>query len=185
MRWGTIIIMMKRIVIVGSGGSGKSTLAKQIGSLRSLDVTHLDSLFWKPGWIRASAQEQQSILDEIINRASWIIEGDHMRTQSFRFAVADTIIFLDFPRSVCLWRTTKPFIQNRGTSRLGMAAGCPERLHWTLLNWVWRYPQDNRPKVIENIERCAKGRRIIILRRPQDTRQFVADLVNTDPGRMP
>jgi adenylate kinase family enzyme len=170
---------MKRIVIVGSGGSGKSTLAQQIGSALGLEVIHLDSVFWKPGWVRASEQEQQAILDEAVKHQAWIIDGDHLRTQDLRFAAADTIIFLDYPRALCVWRTIKRFLQYRGTNRTGVAAGCPERLNWTLLKWVWRYPVDNRSQVIENIKRYSEGRQVIVLRDQQAVKQFTRSLTRS------
>jgi adenylate kinase family enzyme len=168
---------MNRIVIVGSGGSGKSTLAKQLSLVLGLDVVHLDSVFWKPGWNRTSPLEQQCILNKIVCRSRWIIDGDHIRTQPFRFAASDTIIFLDFPRAICLWRMVKRFVQNRGKNRLGMAEGCPERINWTLLRWVWHYPLDNRPQVIENIKRYAEGNQVIVLKRPKEVKTFLADLM--------
>ena len=170
---------MNRIVIVGSGGSGKSTAAKQLGLALSLEVIHLDRLFWKPGWVRVPPPEQEAIIQEIISRPSWIIDGDHLRTQPLRFAAADTILFLDFPRCVCLWRTVKRFFQHWRRSRPGMAEGCPERLSWLLLQWVWRYPTDTRPQVMENIRQYAEGRQVIALRGPRDVPSFLCSLINT------
>ena len=164
---------MNRIVIVGSGGSGKSTLARQVGLALCLEVTHLDGLFWKPGWVRISAADQEGAVSEIISRAKWIIDGDHLRTQPARFGAADTILFLDFPRGICLWRTVKRFFQYQGRSRVGMALGCRERLNLTLLRWVWRYPLDNRAQVLGNITRYGKDCRVVTLRSPKAVRQFL------------
>lgn len=164
---------MNRIVIAGSGGSGKSTLAVQIGLALGVEVTHLDGLFWKPGWVRVSPSEQEAIVSEIVSRAKWIIDGDHLRTQPTRFGAADTIVFLDFPRSVCLGRTVRRFFQYWGRSRPGMAEGCPERVDFTLTKWVWRYLLDNRAQVIDNINRCAQGREVVTLRSPKEVRRFL------------
>jgi adenylate kinase family enzyme len=167
---------MKRIIIVGSGGSGKSTLAHQLGELLHLNVIHLDALFWKPGWVRVSNDEQQRILADAIERDEWIIDGDHVRTQGYRFAAADTIIFLNFPRTTCLWRVFKRRLQYRGTNRLGLARGCPKRLNWTLLKWVWRYPVDVRPQVVSNIQKHSHGRKVIVLRSPAQVENFINTL---------
>jgi adenylate kinase family enzyme len=48
---------MKKIVLIGSGGSGKSTLARQLGEKLEINVLHLDSLFWKPGWVETPREE--------------------------------------------------------------------------------------------------------------------------------
>lgn len=165
--------MMQRIVIVGSGGSGKSTLAVQVGLALGVEVIYLDSLFWKPDWVRISAAEQEAIVREVVSCAGWIIDGDHLRTQPARFGAADAIIFLDFPRWICVWRTITRFFRYRGRSRTGMAAGCLERLNWVLLRWVWRYPSDNREQVLGNIRRYGKGRRVVTLCSPKEVRQFL------------
>lgn len=168
--------MMQRIVIVGSGSSGKSTLAQQIGESLGLGVVHLDRLLWKPGWVRISPQEQEAVVADAVSGPKWIIDGDHPRTQAIRFAASNTIIFLDFPRWICVLRTVKRFLQNRGRSRVGMAAGCPERLNLTLLRWVWRYPQDNRAQVLENIMRRGEGCRVVTLRSPKEVQRFLGAL---------
>jgi adenylate kinase family enzyme len=173
---GTIFNVMQRIVIVGSGGSGKSTLAKQLGIVLSLEVLYLDRLLWKPGWVRLSPQEQKAVITLAVSGPSWIVEGDHIRTQPLRFEASDTIIFLDFPQWICLWRTFKRFALNYGQGRLGMAEGCPERLNWTLLKWVWRYSLDNRAQVISNIEQYADGRKVIVLGSSQEVKQFLSQL---------
>ncbi|MEZ4586890.1 MAG: isopentenyl transferase family protein [Gemmatimonadales bacterium] len=42
---------MRRILILGSGGSGKTTLALQVSETTGHPVVHLDSLYWKAGWV--------------------------------------------------------------------------------------------------------------------------------------
>ncbi len=42
---------MKRVAISGCGGTGKSTLARRLGKITGLPIYHLDSLYWKPGWV--------------------------------------------------------------------------------------------------------------------------------------
>ena len=172
--------MMKRIVIAGSGGSGKSTLAQQIGSVLGLDVVHLDCLLWKPGWVRLAPPEQEAVITEAVSGPRWVVEGDHIRTQPVRFAAADTIIFLDFSRRVCFWRTVQRFVLNCGKNRLGMAAGCPERLNGALLRWVWRYPLDNRAQVVDNIQRYAPGRKVVVLRSPKEVKRFLESLKTSE-----
>ena len=163
-------------MVIGSGGSGKSTFAGQVGPALGLEVTYLDRLFWKSGWVRVSPSGQEAIVSEIVSRTKWIIDGDHLRTQPARFAAADTVIFLDFPRILCLGRTVRRFFQYRGRSRVGMAADCPERLTLALLQWVWQYPNDNRGQVLENIARSGAGCRVVTLRDPEEARQFLGVL---------
>ena len=168
---------MRRVAIVGCGGSGKSTLARQLGTILRIDVYYLDALFWKPGWVRVSESEQLGILADILKLEKWIIDGDHPTTQALRFSRADTIIFLDMPTVICLWNTIRRTLEYWGRTRLGAANGCPERINWTLLKWIWLYPIVNRPNVVDNIERCSDGRHIIIMHRPAQVRKFVRELM--------
>jgi adenylate kinase family enzyme len=160
---------VKRIAIVCPGGSGKSVLAQRLGTLLDLDVVHLDSALWRPGWVRVSPQEQRAIVTDAVMRPKWIIDGDHIRTQETRFQAADTIIFLDFGRCVCLRRVVAPFVRHRGSNRMGVAESCPERLNWALLKWTWRYPNDN-------IEQFSTGRKVIVLRSPRDVDKLIAEI---------
>jgi adenylate kinase family enzyme len=48
---------MKKILIIGSGGAGKSTLSRQLGNILNLEVIHLDSLYWHPGWVETPKPE--------------------------------------------------------------------------------------------------------------------------------
>ncbi|MDZ8035131.1 hypothetical protein [Nostoc sp. DedSLP04] len=48
---------MKKILIIGSGGAGKSTLARELGTILSLEVIHLDAWYWNPGWVETPKTE--------------------------------------------------------------------------------------------------------------------------------
>src|SRR5687767_13471517 len=45
----------RHIAIVGVSGSGKTTLAQQLARRLELRHVELDSLYWDPGWAKASA----------------------------------------------------------------------------------------------------------------------------------
>ena len=89
---------MRRIVVIGNAGTGKSTLSRRIGALLGIEVFHLDTILWKPGWQRASDDEFIARQSEILRRPAWVIDGlavwDSIRP---RLEAADTIIFPDYP----------------------------------------------------------------------------------------
>lgn len=132
---------MKRVIIIGSGGAGKSTLARRLGHATGIDVIHLDSLFWRPNWTPTPKEEWVEKVAELIDRDSWIIDGNFGGTRELRMAACDTIIWVDTPRSVCLYRALKRVLKYRNRSRPDMADGCNEKLDLDFLRWIWNYPK--------------------------------------------
>ena len=53
-----------------------------------------------------------------------------------RLDTADTVVFLDFNRFICLFRVIKRYLNYRGRSRPDMGEGCPEKLDAEFLRWV-------------------------------------------------
>jgi len=77
-------------------------------------VIHLDKIFWKPGWVESSKNEFIEKVQKIISKNdNWIIEGNYRSTFSIRFASADTIIFLDYKRRVCVYQSFKRYYMYR------------------------------------------------------------------------
>ncbi len=167
---------MKHIAIIGCSGSGKSTLAQQVGAILHIPVTHLDAIFWQPDWVKTPRDEWRRIQEELIKPASWIIDGNYTSTLDIRMAASDTIIFLDYPRTLCLYRAVKRRIQYAGKTRPDLASGCPERIDWSHLQWIWYYPTRDRKDVLQKLEHYATEHTIIILHNPIETRRFLEKL---------
>src|SRR5580765_7184882 len=95
--------VMKRILVIGSGGAGKSTFAKRLGEILKIEVIHLDSLYWKPGWIEPPKPEWKKTIERLLTRDFWVMDGNYSGTLDVRFEACDTVIFLDIARMICLW----------------------------------------------------------------------------------
>jgi len=111
---------MQRIAIVGCSGGGKSTLARELGAALKLPVIHLDALFWKPGWVEGDANEFREAVEAAVAADRWICEGNFIRASGLRFQRADTIIWLELPRLVCLWRAFVRLADDRAKAKLLM-----------------------------------------------------------------
>ena len=166
---------MQKILIIGSGGSGKSTLARELGTRPGIDVHHLDALLWKPNWTPATRQEQLATQSALIERESWIIDGNYGGTLDLRVVAADTVVFLDLPRTVCTYRVLKRMFIYRGKTRPDMGPGCEERFDPQFLNWVWDYPTSQRPAVLQRLHTLESEKDVIILRSRAEVRRFVAN----------
>lgn len=119
---------MKRVLLIGSGGAGKSTLARKMSKQLNITAFHLDKLLWKPNWQMTPKPEQAIIVNNLVRQDSWIIDGNYNGTLDIRVAAADTIVFLDRSRFVCIYQVFKRLLQYRGTSRPDMQDDCPEKL---------------------------------------------------------
>lgn len=130
---------MKRILVIGPCGAGKSTVAARLSAILELPVIHLDQLHWKPGWIEGSKEELHAVLEPVLQQDRWLIDGNYGSTMERRLKRADTVIYLDYPIPLCLWRAARRVWQFRGRSRPDMTEGCPERFDLEffryILNW--------------------------------------------------
>ncbi len=164
---------MRKVLVIGSGGAGKSTFARMLGGLLNLPVIHLDAHYWQPGWVEPPKDEWLETVEGLIARDAWVMDGNYSGTLAVRLAACDTVIFLDLPRPVCLWRVTKRSLMYRRARRPDMAEGCPEMLTWEFVRWVWGYKKRSRPKVVRRLEEHARNKRIIRLRSRAEVRKFL------------
>jgi adenylate kinase family enzyme len=164
---------MQRIMIVGSAGSGKSTLARRLGEQLDLPVVHLDTLYWRPGWVEPPQDVWREQVREAVQADAWVMDGNYSATFDLRFERADTAIFLDIPRRVCLYRVLKRSITHRGRVRSDCAPGCPERLEWFFLKWVWSFPAQRRPAMIQRLENAPASVNVVHLRNDREIEGFL------------
>ncbi|MEZ0609921.1 AAA family ATPase [Fibrella sp. WM1] len=133
---------MKRIAIFGSPGSGKSTLARQLSARTALPVIHLDTYYFNPGWVIKSDADFRQAITAAIAADGWITDGNYTNEsqRTGRIDRADTLILLERPRWLCLWRVIRRMVMYYGQVRPDQAAGCPERFDWAFLRFVWQFP---------------------------------------------
>ncbi|SFF03292.1 Adenylate kinase [Paenibacillus catalpae] len=167
---------MKRIAIIGSGGAGKSTLARKLGQVLDLEVSHLDAMFWKPNWVGVPREEQIMVQNELVDRKEWIIDGNYGGTLDIRLNAADTIIFLDYPRILCMYRAIKRSIQYRNKTRPDMGVDCKEKIDLQFMKWIWEYPKTGKPAVLSKLQQLSNDKQVVILKSPGEARRYLERL---------
>lgn len=90
------------MIVIGCPGSGKSTFSIKLSKLTKIPLYHLDLLNWNEDGINVKKSILLDRLEEILNMDSWIIDGNYGSSMEKRIIEADTIIFLDYPTTICL-----------------------------------------------------------------------------------
>lgn len=168
--------IMQKIAIIGAGGAGKSTLTRQLGEILSLPVYHLDALYWKPNWTPTPLEDWEAIQETLVQQDAWILDGNYSNTLRIRFQAADTIIFLDYPGWLCLWRVLQRRWKYLGKTRPDMGKGCPEKIDAEFLYWVWNYRRTRRPGILQRLAAYKTSKTVFIFTSPTQTKRFIKQL---------
>jgi adenylate kinase family enzyme len=167
---------MQRVLVIGSGGAGKSAFAVRLGRATGLPVIHLDAVYWQPEWQEPSKDAWAAMVTQLLSGKDWIMDGNYGGTMEQRLAACDTVVFLDMPRLLCIWRVLKRFVQYRGRTRPDLTPGCPEQLTWEFLSWIWTYPAQRRPRVLARLARLAPGQQALIFHSAREVDAFFDSL---------
>src|SRR6266487_2335270 len=142
---------LKRVLVIGAGGSGKTTVARRLARRTGLPLIHLDAHYWRPGWQPTPADEWRAQVQTFISGDAWIMDGNYGGTLDLRLEACDTVVFLDLPRLVCLWRVLRRQVRHFGQVRPELPPGCRERLSWEFLVWIWTYGSRRRGDVLRRL----------------------------------
>jgi len=111
---------------------------------------------------------------ELIASERWIIDGNYGGTLDMRLARADTVIDLEFPAWLCVWRILRRVAGSWGRTRPDMAGGCPERLNLEFLLYTATFPLKARKRTEAKLKRFTGT--LIRLTSPAAVRRFLASL---------
>jgi len=172
------MLSMQRVLIVGICGAGKSTLAREMAVRLDLPLVHLDRDFWQPGWTVPDQEWWEGRVQELVAGERWVMDGSYAATLHHRLPRADTIIHLDFPRRIALYRILMRIIGSYGRTRPDLANDCPEHFDWQFLQYAWDFPKTERPKIEKLLVTLERSQTVIRLTRPHEVRQFLEALTS-------
>lgn len=125
----------RRVLVVGSSGSGKTTTARLIAGELGIPHIELDALHWGPDWTAATAGEMRTRVQQAIGPDAWVVDGNYRsKTGTLVWDRADTVVWVNPPRPVAVWRSLTRTIR-RVATRQQLWNGNRER--WSSLMF-WR-----------------------------------------------
>jgi adenylate kinase family enzyme len=175
----------RRIAIVGNSGSGKSTLAAQVCGLLGCDHIELDSIHHLPNWTPIERDQMRKTVATRIESDTWVVDGNYRSfVQDLVFARADTVVWLDLPRSIVMPRIIRRTL-GRMVLRRELWNGNQEQFRnlfktdpaENIILWSWTQHEKYREQYLEAAVDPAHGHLTWVrITSPRQQREWVQSL---------
>ncbi len=147
---------MDRVLVAGSTGSGKTTLARKISARFGMPHYEMDALHHGPGWVKRP--EFEADVAKFAARERWVAEDQYHRyLGDLLWTRADTVVWLDLPRSLVMARVVRRSIWRLFT-QTELYNGNREELRGLFeadhpIWWAWSHFERKRMTVREYADR--------------------------------
>ena len=158
---------MKKVIVIGCCGSGKSTFARHLHACTGIPLFHLDQLNWNADKITVEKTVFLNRVKEVIQKDSWIINGNYGSSMEMRMQACDTVFFLDYPVDICIQgiydrvgkvRTDMPWVE--------------DEVDEDLIEFVKNYEKEDRPEVLNLLSKY-NGKDIHIFNTRKDAKAYL------------
>ncbi|MEW2162745.1 AAA family ATPase [Streptomyces sp. NPDC007084] len=180
---------MRRILVAGSTGAGKTTLARALSGRLGIPFHEMDALaITGPGW-----QENPSLVDDVARLTDgpgWVIDSfGHASVRDLLWARADTVVWLDYSRTVVMRRVLRRSAARTLLRRRIFGGNVETFGSWFTADhpawWAWSQYETRRADIAA---RCDAPRpaplTVVHLRTPGATKSFF-DRLPAPPAAMP
>lgn len=164
---------MHRILVIGCSCAGKSTFARQLAEITRLPLISLDAEFWQPGWRVTRRDAWRAKLSRLVAADRWIMDGHYGASLDIRLPRADTVLWLQHTRAVCMIRLAKRMVTGYRQVRIGMAPGCPERFDRDFVGYVWNFQRVQVPATWQALQTHGRHLEPVIFRRDAQVANFL------------
>jgi adenylate kinase family enzyme len=167
---------MRRVLVIGISGAGKSTFSRTLAARTGLPLIHLDREFWQPGWKITPREPWRAKVAELVQSEAWIMDGNYGASLDLRLPRADTAVWFDYPRHVCLGRALWRVLTTYGRVRADLAPGCPEKIDLEFLRYIWDFNAKSRPQIVSMLAEHGRHLQPVVVGRDRDAEVFLDGL---------
>jgi len=172
---------MRRINVVGPSSAGKTTLARALAA--RLDVPHveLEALHWGPNWQPVPTETFRERVSRALAGDGWVADGGYQVARDITWARVDTVVWLDYPLRVVLWRWLRRTLRRiRTAEEFWMGTGNRESLRNALrrdglLWWIVSTHQGKRRRMQARLA-ARPELAVVRLRSPREADAWLSSL---------
>jgi len=167
---------MKRVAVFGNAGGGKSTLARQLAEVTRLPLYPLDMIQFRAGGGEVPREEYLKAHAELLRRDAWIIDGFGCVASAWeRFAVADTLVYVDLPFVTHHWFVTKRLIKGLFATPEGWPENSPIwRSSMNSYKVLWLCHRGLTPRYRQLVAGAAASKRVHHVKSRAEMKAFLA-----------
>jgi len=179
-----------RILVLGRTGSGKTTLARELAAELGAPHIELDALYFGPQFSTAPLPVLRERVSAAVAADRWVTDGNKSAVRDLVWPRADTVIWLDYPLVVSLWRL--------GRRALWRASAIKTQTHGEVGTSSRRKQMMSAAKGVFTALRSHRGQRrtyprmfaeeqnrhltVLRLRSPRATRRWHSRVIDTRAG---
>ena len=170
---------MRRVVVFGTTGSGKSWLAERLAARHGLRLIELDALFWGKDWQPAPLELFRHRVEREIRDGDWIVVGNYGQVRDLTWRAADTLIWLDLPFPLVMWRLLWRTLRRSITKENLWGTGNTESLvrslftRQSILLWAIKTHRNNRVRFTIDTELMGKEKKVVRLTSVREVERFL------------
>jgi adenylate kinase family enzyme len=99
---------MRRVNVIGASGTGKTTVGRRIAGAIGGRLIEIDALHFESDWVEVPDEElARRVAAAVEGTDAWVADGNYASVRHIIWAVADTVVWLDYPLRTALRQLTR------------------------------------------------------------------------------
>jgi len=177
-----------RLLILGRTGSGKTTLGRELAAAMHVPHVELDALYFGPDLSTVPLPVLRERTRAAVAGDDWVTDGNKSAVRDLVWPRGDTVVWLDYPLAVSLWRLARRALWRTSVLKEQAATGGGGRSFasqlWTAATGVLTALRSHRgqrrryPRMLA--EPANRHLAVVRLRSPRATRRWLARVTFSD-----